>query len=112
MDIPSLRVRYIADIVVVGIGSDSPGEPIPVEVGLVGFCGEGRRVVLDLAGWSGPVSSAFLGHLIRAHQKSQISGGQLRVSCPPGIVRDTLAEVQFDRMFATFPSLDAALTNF
>jgi anti-anti-sigma factor len=68
-------------------------------------------VVLDLAGEE-LVSSAFVGHLIRAHQAATASGGRLRVCCPDGPARRVLSECNLDRVLPVFATLPEALADF
>ena len=111
MSEPPMRVRWVGGIAVLAIGPNAAGDPVPPGVGLVEFCAGNRGVVLDFAGYD-LISSAFIGHLIRAHRASMASGTRLRVCCPDGVGRQLLSEVKVDRVLPIFPTLAESLADF
>lgn len=108
---PDMRVRWIGGIAVVAIGPNAAGKLFPPDVDLISFCAKNRRVVIDLAGCD-PLSSVFLGRLIRAHQAAQVSRNGLRLCCPDGMARQLLSTVKLDRVMPVFPTLAEALEDF
>ena len=102
----AIKVRWIGGVAVLAVGPHAPGEPVPNT-----FRADTRGIVVDFTG-DELISSAFIGHLIRAHRAAQTAGCRICVCCPSAEGCEVLRAVNLDRVLPVFPTLGEALAHF
>jgi len=103
-----LRVRYINNVAVVGVGAHAAGEPLPDGSVTALVRGGGRAVVMDIPADTF-FSSAVLGDIIAASRAAAGAGRAFRLCCPAGVGRGVIAVTKLDRLLPVFDTLADAL---
>lgn len=66
-----------------------------------------QRVVVDCT-FLDAISTTGLTALLRLHKRMAERGGQVRLACIKGLVRDALKVMKLDRIFEVYPTVDDA----